>query len=170
MADLQDTVRGFFSAVNEAYQALIDDKRRAEHLAALKRGGTTDPQRAEAARVAYQKGEACNRTRDYSRARGYLESAVRTDPRPEYQAALALTFIVDPPTKDLARARTLVNAALACPGIDRVHFVAGLLAREEGNPGEAERQFRAAVEANPRSAEAHRELREMQARRGEGRR
>ena len=95
MADLQDTVRDFFTAVNEAYEVLSDDKRRAEHLAALRSGGTTNPQRAESARIDFQKGEACMRTRDFARARGFLESAMRADPRPEYQAALAWAYVVD---------------------------------------------------------------------------
>jgi curved DNA-binding protein CbpA len=170
MADLQDTVRGFFAAVNEAYQVLSDDKRRAEHLAALKGGGTTNPQRAEAARIDFQKGEACMRTRDFARARGFLESATRADPRAEYQAALALSLVVDAAGKDLARARSVIDAALATPGNDRVHFAAGVVAREEGNTGEAERQFRAAVAANPRNADALRELRVLEGRRGQGRR
>lgn len=170
MTDLQDTVRGFFAAVNEAYQALSDDKRRAEHLAALQSGGTTRPQRAEAARVDFQKGEACMRTRDYARARGFLESAARADPRAEYKAALAVSLVVDAAGKDLARARTLIDEALRNPGNDRVHYAAGVVAREEGNEGEAERQFRAAVTANPRNAEALRALKVLEGRRGQGRR
>ncbi len=169
MADLQETVRGFFAAVNEAYQALSDDRRRAEHLAVLKSGGTTNPQRTEAAKVDFQKGEACMRTRDYARARGFLESAARADPRGEYKAALAMSLVVDAAGRDLARARTLIDAALANPGNDRVHFAAGVVAREEGNEGEAERQFRAAVTANPRNAEARRALKVLEGRRGQGR-
>ncbi len=170
MADLQDTVRTFFTAVNEAYQVLSEDKQRAAHLAALRGGGAVDPQRAEAARIDFQKGEACLRTRDFARARGFLESAVRANPRPEHRAALAWSYIVDPAGRDLARARTIISAALARPGNDRVHFVAGVLEREERNEGEAERQFRAAVAANPRNADAVRELRLLEARRGQGRR
>jgi len=171
MADMQDKVRDFFSAVNEAYQALSDDNRRSEHLAALRMGGSTNPQRAESARVDYQKGEACFRTKDFARARGFLDSAVRADPRPEYQAALALSFIVDAAGRDLPRARTLVDAALAAgAATDRIYFVAGMVAREEGSDGEAERQFRAAVVANPRNAEALRELRVLEARRADRRR
>jgi DnaJ domain len=170
MADLQDTVRLFFTAVNEAYQVLSDDKRRAEHLAALRSGSVSSPQRAESAKIDFLKGEACLRTRDYARARGFLESAVRSDPRAEYQAALAASYLVVAAGKDLARARTIIDAALATKGNDQVHYVAGLVAREEGNDGEAERQFRAALAVNPRHAEAKRELRAVEGRRGQGRR
>jgi curved DNA-binding protein CbpA len=170
MADMQETVRGFFAAVNEAYQVLSDDKRRAEHAAALRSGQATSPQRSDAAKVDYQKGEACLRTRDYARARGFLESAVRADPRPEYQAALGMSFAVDAAGKDLDRARTLINAALTVQGNDRIHFAAGMVAREEGNQGEAERQFRAAVNSNPRNTDALRELRSLEGRRSQWRR
>jgi hypothetical protein len=44
------------------------------------------------------------------------------------------------------------------------------VAREDGSLGEAERQFRAAVVANPRNVEAVRELRALEGRRGQGRR
>jgi DnaJ-domain-containing protein 1 len=170
MADMQETVRAFFTAVNEAYQVLSDDKRRADHLATLRAGGAANPKRAESARLDFQKGEACLKTRDHARARGFLESAVRADPRPEYQAVLAMSLVVDAAGKDVARARTLIAAALATPGSDRIHFAAGVVAREDGSLGEAERQFRAAVVANPRNVEAVRELRALEGRRGQGRR
>lgn len=175
MADLQGTVRDFFSAVNEAYQGLSDDSRRAQHLAALRGGGTTDPQRIDAARIDFQKGEACLRTRDFARARGFLESAVRADPRPAYQASLAQSFLDLSVGKDLEHAKALMAAALTSPGLsgpgaDRVFYVAGLLAKELGNQAEAERQFKAAVAANPRHLEAVRELRAMEGWRGRSRR
>jgi Tfp pilus assembly protein PilF len=171
MADMQDQVRDFFSAVNEAYQGLSDDKKRAQHVEALRAGGATNPQRIEAARVDFQKGEVCLRTRDFARARGFLESAVRADPRPEYQAVLASSYLDVTAGKDLARARTLIAAALASPGMagpgrDRVFLVAGLVAREGGSDAEAERHFKAAVAANPRNADALRELRAMEGWRG----
>jgi Tfp pilus assembly protein PilF len=107
------------------------------------------------------------RTRDHARARGFLESAVRADPRPEYQAALAQSFLDVTAGKDLARAKELIAAALASPGLDgpgkdRVHYVAGLLAQAGGSNAEAERQFKAAVAANPNHIEAVRELRAME--------
>ncbi|MFY3746756.1 J domain-containing protein, partial [Anaeromyxobacter sp. Red801] len=171
LADLADAVRDFFTAVNEAYETLSDDRKRAEYLAVRGAHGVT-PAQAESARVDFQKGEACLRTRDLARARGFYESAVRADPRPEYLAALAHTFLADPQHRDLDRARGLVEQALREPGgaaSDRVCQVAGLLARDEGDVGQAERMFRAAVAANPRNADAVRELRNLEARRAERR-
>ncbi len=171
MADLAGTVRDFFTAVNEAYAVLSDDKQRAAWLAASPGSpGGVDPKRAESARVDFQKGEACLRTRDYPRARGFLESAVRADPRAEYQAALAWTWVIDLAGRDLARARRILADAVKDEACDRAQYVAGVVAREEGQEAEAERFFRAAVAANPRHADAARELKALEGRRGGGRR
>ncbi|HEY6099559.1 MAG TPA: DnaJ domain-containing protein, partial [Anaeromyxobacter sp.] len=167
LADLQNVVRDFFASVNEAYEVLSDDKKRAEYLVARKGRSVVH---SEAARVDFQKGEACLRTRDYARARGFLESAVRANPRPEYQAALAFACIADPARKDRDRARQLLEEATKDPACDRAFYVAGVLARDEGDGAAAERHFRAAVKANPRNAEAVRELHLAESRRADKRR
>jgi len=169
LADLATVVRDFFTAVNEAYEVLSDDRKRAEYQASVK-GGSVNPQRSDSARVDYQKGEACLRTRDFPRARGFLESAVRADPRAEYQAALAWTYVIDPAGRDLPRARGLLAEAVKDLACDRAQYVAGVVAREEGAEAEAERYFRAAVAANPRHGDALRELKALEGRRGQGRR
>jgi tetratricopeptide (TPR) repeat protein len=167
LADVQDVVKDFFAAVNEAYEILSDDAKRNEYLDRRKGGARAN---ADSARVDFQKAEACLRTHDFARARGFLEAAVRADPRAEYQAALALACIADPRRKDRERAQALLAEAMKDVSCDRAHYVAGLLARDDGDYGAAERSFRAAVKANPRNAEAVRELRLLEARRAEKRR
>ncbi len=166
-ADVQDVVKDFFAAMNEAYEVLSDDRKRHEYLDRRKGAGQAN---AESARVDFQKAEACLRTRDFARARGFLEAAVRADPRAEYQAALAFACVADPQRKDRERAKALLAEATKDPSCDRAHYVAGLLARDEGDEGAAERSFRAAVKANPRHSDAVRELRLLEARRAEKRR
>jgi len=166
-ADLQDAVRDFFAAVNEAYETLADDAKRAAYVAGRKGKAAAH---AEAARVDFLKAEACLRTRDFARARGFLESAVRAAPRADYQAALAYACIADPQRQDRERARELLAEATKDPTCDRAFYVAGLLARDEGDEGAAERHLRAALKANPRNADVVRELRHVESRRAAKRR
>jgi hypothetical protein len=166
LQDLRDTVRELFTAVNEAYQELSDDRRRAEYLASRRQGGSgATPAQAEQARLDFARGEACLRTRDWTRARGFHEAAVRADPRPEHLAALAYTFLADPVGRDRERARTLLADAVRGGGCARALYVSGLLARDEADEAGAERLFRAAAAADPRAPEPLRELRALDARR-----
>jgi tetratricopeptide (TPR) repeat protein len=167
LADLHGVVKDFFAAMNEAYDVLSDDRKRADYLNRRKAASKVQ---AESARVDAQKGEACLRTRDFQHARGFLEAAIRADPRPEYQAALAWAYVADPSCKDRERARALVATAMRDRACDRAFYVAGIIARDEGDAPRAERHFRAAAEANPRNAEALRELRLLEARRADVRR
>lgn len=168
LRDLADTVRDFFSAVNEAYQVLSDDRKRAEYQASRK-GGATSAAGEEAARVDFQKGEACLRTRDFARARGFYESALRAHPRAEYRAALAQAWLADPKDRNREKARALLEEAVREAACDRAQYAAGVLAREDGDEARAERFFRAALAANPKHGDASRELRLLEARRAERR-
>ena len=167
LADLAEMVKDFFTSVNEAYETLSDDRRRAEYLS-QGRGGARAAS-AESAKIDFQKGEACLRTRDWSRARGFFEAAVRGDPRAEYMAALAYVYVADPNRKDRTKARLLLEGAMKDPTCDRAFYVAGILARDEKDEVKAERLFRQAVQINGKNSDAVRELRSIEARRSDRR-
>jgi tetratricopeptide (TPR) repeat protein len=166
--DVRDTVRDFFTSVNEAYETLSDDRKRADYLATLRAVGSGNPATSMAAanaQIDFEKGEACVRTRDFAKARAFLEAAVRASPVAKFQAALAWAYLADPAVKDKERARELVAQARQDPSCDRAFYISGVLARDEGNDAAAEKHFNAALKANPRHAEAVRELRAIELRR-----
>jgi len=170
LAHLGPAVKDLFAALNEAYEVLSDDKRRAEFQARAAAPGTrvaAGPSTASQAAAAldFQKGEACLRTRDHARARGFLEAAVRAHPRAEYQATLAQALAQDPRAPDRGRARELLAAALQDPTCERAAWVGAQLARDEGRDEEAERLLRRTLQVNPRNVEAERELRLLELRR-----
>lgn len=165
LSDLAPRVKDLFAAINEAYEVLSDDRRRAEYLGRASAAAGA-PARREEAGIDFQKAEACARTRDFGRARGFYEAALRADPRPEYQVAYAWTLLQDP-HGDRARARALAESALGDPDcLDRAALVGAVLARDEGDDDRAERLLRRALAANPRNGDAERELRSLEARRG----
>jgi hypothetical protein len=168
LEDVRDVVRDFFTSVNEAYETLSDDRKRADYLGSLKGNGAGNPAAsvaAASAQVDFEKGEACVRTRDFAKGRAFLEAAVRAHPVARFQAALAWAYVADPAVRDRERAKELIDLAKTDPACDRALFIAGVLARDDGNDGAAEKHFNACLKANPRHADAVRELRAIELRR-----
>jgi hypothetical protein len=165
-ADLAHRVKDLFANLNEAYEILSDDRKRADYMARSGSVGTNAAKAAErdAAAVDFQKAEACARTRDFARARGFYEAALRADPKPDYQVAYAWVLLQDP-HGDRLRAKALAEAASRDPAsFDRAAAVCTALARDEKNGEEAKRLLRCALQANPRNTEAERELRALESR------
>ena len=165
-ADLAHRVKDLFANLNEAYEILSDDRKRAGYMARSGSVGTNAAKAAErdAAAVDFQKAEACARTRDFGRARGFYEAALRADPKPDYQVAYAWVLLQDP-HGDRLRAKALAEAASRDPAsFDRAAAVCTALARDEKNGEEAKRLLRCALQANPRNTEAERELRALESR------
>ena len=164
LADLQPSLKDLLASFNEAYSVLSDKARRAEYLRQVGVGSSAATREAvAAARIDFQKGEACHRTRDFARARQFFEAAIQADPRSEYRAALAATIFADAKATDRGRLAEILAEATKDPACDRAHYLAGLVARQEGDEARAERAFRAAVKANPGHADAARELRRIEA-------
>ena len=167
LADLQGGLREVLSALNEAY-ATLSDRSAAHRLPGPERlgwAGRDRGRRGRAARADFQKGEAARRTGDHARARLFFESAVRSDRRADY---LVGTRDGDAPLRRAGGSGAgpaPPGEAMKDPTCSRAFLVAGIMARDDGEPDRAEKLFRAALKANPRNEEAARELHEIQGRR-----
>jgi curved DNA-binding protein CbpA len=171
-AHLLGPARELFALIKESYDALIDPAARARYVSQLEATAgdarRSSKQRADEARLASRKAAVYLSKNDLESAEAELVRAVHSDPRAEYLAELAWTLQLNPRRRDEAREeiRQLVARALgAVPEHERAFVVAGRFARIAGDAARARRYFRQALERNPRSLEALRELRvlEMQA-------
>ena len=166
LSDLQDGLREVLSALNEAYGVLSDRTRRTEYLARTSTGGRAPTEAAAAAaRADFQKAEVARKSGDHARARLFLESAVRSDRSPDLLVALAVETMASGKPADREKARRHLDEAMKDAGCAAAFIVAGKMCRDEGDADRAERHFRAALRADPRSEEAGRELRQLQGRR-----
>ena len=105
------------------------------------------------------------RAGDHARARLFLEAAVRSDRRPDFLVALAVETLVSGKPSDREKARRHLEEAMKDTTCAPAFLVAGKMASDEEDHVRAEKLFRAALRADPRSEEAARELRQIQGRR-----
>jgi curved DNA-binding protein CbpA len=166
VADLQHGLREVLAALNEAYAVLSDKARRAEYLAVASGGGraTTDAAAAQA-RVDARRAEAATQAGDHARARIFLEAAVRSDRRPEYLIALAAAILAGGRAEERPRARTHLEEAMRDATCAPAFLAAARMARDDGDIDRAEKLYRGALRADPRSEDAARELKQLQGRR-----
>ena len=166
LADLQPGLRVVLSALNEAYGVLSDRTQRNDYLARSSAGGRAPTEAAAAAaRADFQKAEAARRTGDHARARLFLEAAVRSDRRPDLLVALAVETLASGKPSDREKAVRHLEEAMKDSGCAQAFLVAGTLARDDEDYVRAEKLFRTALRADPRSQEAAQELRQIQERR-----
>jgi curved DNA-binding protein CbpA len=166
LADLQGGLREVLSALNEAYGVLSDRTRRNDYLARSSTGGRAPTEAAAAAaRADYQKADVARRAGDHARARLFLEAAVRSDRRPDLLVALAVETLASGKPADREKARHHLEEAMRDPGCSQAFLVAGTMSHDDGDDDRAEKLFRAALRADPRSEDAARALRNIQGRR-----
>ena len=137
-----------FQEITEAFNALVDPERRREHDLDLARPGesarkSTD---AESARVYIQRGVEAYRAGSFSLAAESFELAAEAEPaNPKVWHNLALCYGRQRP--QLGRAVAAAKKACELEPMNPTYlFLVGRLCVEVGNPSEAEKHVREAIE------------------------
>ena len=90
---------------------------------------------------------------------------MRSDRRPDLLVALAVETLASGKPSDREKALRHLEEAMKDSGCAQAFLVAGTLARDDEDYVRAEKLFRTALRADPRSQEAAQELRQIQERR-----
>jgi DnaJ-domain-containing protein 1 len=169
LADVKELAAKCFARMSEAFQTLSDSERRSQYMAALNNNTASADEQAQVQQVLeaamdYQKAEVFLRKRDLAEAEAHSKRAFTNDPeQPEYAALWAWITVLmreKSGSKDYADPlRVLTTAIDREPACERAYHYRALVLQKQNKPGEAIRDFRKALELNPRNIEAAREVR-----------
>jgi curved DNA-binding protein CbpA len=176
LAEVKPLVARVFARISDAFQTLNDATKRKEYLERLQAGGGAHDDDEKIARVVdaameFQKAEILLKKNDLAGAEQLATACVRADPeQPEYLALLVWIQAQrrgDPPGMregmtsphfdDLIK---LLDGVLAKePSYERAIYYRGVLLKRAGRHDKAMRDFKQAVELNPKNIDAVREVR-----------
>jgi tetratricopeptide (TPR) repeat protein len=169
IADARDACSRVFARISEAHQTLSDPERRERYMSLMKEGGATPQAQATIANVIeaatnFQKAEICLRRSDYVQAESLCRKAHLADPeQADYLAMLVWLEALKPENQSPAATTTLIprldKAISFNKNCERAYFYRGSLFKRLGNATMAARDFRRAVDLNPRNIDAAREVR-----------
>lgn len=178
-------VAKIFARVNEAYQTLSDDDKRAEYVELVKHGGGTARdreilERAMDAGLVYQKGEVMFKKGNYRQAEELVHQAMEADSENlEYRAMLAWiqAHRVGTPPDDHSRKDhykrqiDLLDEVIAADkNFTKALYYRGELLKRSGEEDRSYRDFRKVIALDPRNIDAAREVRlyELRAKKKQG--
>ena len=178
IADVRDACSRVFGRMSEAHQTLTDAVKRGRYMNLMTEGGATPEAQATIANVIeaatnFQKAEICMRRSDYVQAEALCRKAHEADPeQPDYLAMLAwlgaLKAENQSPAATLEAVEKLGKAIATSNRCERAYFYRGQLHKRLGNVAMAAKDFRKAMELNPRNIDAAREVRLHEMRRERG--
>ncbi len=169
LTDVKEPCATVFAHLSEAHQTLTDPKLRDQYMKLLKEGGATPEDQAQIAAVLeaatnFQKAEICLRRQDFAQAEALCKRAHEAEPRqPEYLALLSWLESMKPenqaPKGTLECIAKLDQVLQWNDRCERAYFYRGMLHKRLHNTAAAVRDFRKAVDLNPRNIDAAREVR-----------
>lgn len=170
LADVKDECAKVFARMSEAHQTLMDAAKRAKYDAAKKPGGDESPEAQEEVRAIleaatnFQKAEICLRRNDFKQAEEFCRKAIAAEPKQaDYISMLAWLDSMKPNKQDAASTQALVAELTRAIGIsqacERAYFYRAMLLKRLGQESAAVKDFKKAMELNPRNVDATREVR-----------
>ncbi len=166
-----------FATVANAYETLVDPRRRQSYLLDARKADRDAAERevgrrALDAQMQFQQGDAALRARDYSAALRCFGRALELYPEEgEYHAHYGWTLHLAHPS-DLAMASEAIEhvqrAIKLAPDQEKPYLFMGRLCKAIGRPGAAEKMFARALKIQPECLDALRELRLINMRREKG--
>lgn len=166
---LRDACARVFARMSEARATLVDPEQRDRYMRLLADGSGSPAMQEKMAKVVeaatnFQKAEVCFRRNDLVQAESFCRKALETDDsQPEYHAMLAWLLALKPENQSPEKARIslqmLDRAIEMSEKCERAYFWRGLLYQRIGRTDLAVRDFKRAVELNPRNIDAAREIR-----------
>ena len=164
--ELMSKVVDLFQRVSQAYAVLTDPGRRRDYLTRQQGEAVADQNDiAEILRAeeSYQKGVVLLRRKQFGEAFAMLSWCYQSQPEePEYLTAYAWAMFKahpDQPQRHFEARQLLLRSADLNPRLDLTHLYLGYLLKHDSQSKAAERAFEMALQCNPNSKEALRELR-----------
>ncbi len=176
ISDVREQCTKVFAHLSEAHQTLTDAERRSHYMMLIKDGGATPDDQAQIAGILeaatnFQKAEVCLRRNDLVQAEQLVRAAYEADSQQaDYLALVAWleAMKAENSSHDATEKRiAMLDAAIKLNGkCERAYFYRGMLYKRVGNEKGAHKDFKEAVDLNPRNIDATRELRLYAMRKG----
>ncbi len=167
--DVREQCTKVFAHLSEAHQTLTDAERRTHYMTLIKDGGATPDDQAQIAGILeaatnFQKAEVCLRRNDLVQAEELARAAYDADPaQADYIALVAWLESAKPEnlgTDATEKRVAMLDRALKLNAkCERAYFYRGMLFKRLGNEKGAYKDFKQAVDLNPRNIDATREMR-----------
>ncbi|WP_020677423.1 response regulator [Geopsychrobacter electrodiphilus] len=171
--DMENKVNEIFGHVTQAYSVLSNPTLRSSYRDELEHGpkGRIDVNQVIEAETAFQQGRGLLKVRQFKAAAAKLKISIELSPEePEYLTSYAWALFKSAPENDGIQNKTLeilLSSRELNPGLEETHLFLGYVYQALGKERQSEKSFEMAVQANPKSTEALRELRLINLRRGQ---
>jgi tetratricopeptide (TPR) repeat protein len=169
LAHVRDACSRVFARMSEAHSTLIDAAKRESYTLLLADGSGSPEAQEKVTKVIdaatnFQKAEVCLRRGDHAQAEALCRLAHEADPsQSDYLAMMAWLEALKPenqaPEKTVKSLTMLSEAIKINARCEKAYFWRGMLLRRLGKAEAAMRDFKEAVELNPRNIDAAREVR-----------